>query len=181
MSNKMAGIIVAVATLLLALVISLFSRIQITKKEKPVASSKPQQVVTATEKPSTKATGSEAHATDSVAFTPSPAPVKADTNSTTQKPVSNNGWDVINESELDYSADEKTVTGIVSGKTVYMDENNQAIYSVKIKVSIASVEQELNYYCMYASYKSLNIDDVVTVTYQQLGNDSICSLVGIKK
>lgn len=80
---------------------------------------------------------------------------------------------------LNYSGSVLEANGVVTSKARYAS-GNQVIYCVTISISFGSASESINYYCNYASFNKVSVNDVVVVAYQQVG-DTYISINSISK
>lgn len=79
---------------------------------------------------------------------------------------------------IDYSAGIIETTGLVTAKYKYL-LNGQLVYSLGISINVGNEQKELQHFCNYNVFKTINTGDVLGVKYQQVANTvvSICDVI----
>lgn len=83
---------------------------------------------------------------------------------------------VKNESLLDYSGADIVVNGTVSEKECYLNET-QVVYVLTLKTATGT---EMDYFCSYTVYASVNVGDAVNITYKNL-TESAYAIMSVTK
>ena len=78
---------------------------------------------------------------------------------------------------IDYSASIIETTGLVTAKYKYL-LNGQLVYSLGISINVGNEQKEVQHFCNYNVFKTINTGDVLGVKYQQVANTvvSICDI-----
>lgn len=82
--------------------------------------------------------------------------------------------------EMNYSDDLLSATGIVTGKQKYL-MGNQVVYCVTIGLTLGDSQQIVNYFCNYVSYNAVGLNDIVQVDYQQVSDKCFSVTQVLKK
>lgn len=89
-----------------------------------------------------------------------------------------NGWTEIDDSSIDYSVSTEKARGTISRKRVYLNDSNQLIYQVLIKVK--GFTSPVEFYCTGETFDSVDVNDSINVQYKEV-TDSVISVVSITK
>lgn len=87
--------------------------------------------------------------------------------------------EVPNDMSLNYSGDVLETNGSVVKKKKYL-QGNQVLYCITINLAAGLSNEEINYYCNYASFNTVSQGDIVVVQYQQV-EDNYISINSISK
>lgn len=87
--------------------------------------------------------------------------------------------EIPDSTSLDYSGDMLEANAVVASKLKYL-QGHQVLYCIVLRVSFGSATDIVNYYCNYSSFNSVEVDDIVSITYQQI-SDSFISVNSIAK
>lgn len=165
MSKKKVALVVSGVLILLAIIVSIFGRMKVTK----TSNNSSQVVVT----PSV-----EDNSTDQT-----DAPVNNSGNSSTNNVASDGSSRTLvelpSDVSLNYATDVENANGVVTSKTV-LAQGSQLMYCVKIRGTFGSSTQDVDYYCTYATYNAVKVNDLLAVTYQVV-EDKYISINSIEK
>lgn len=86
---------------------------------------------------------------------------------------------VENNISIDYSATILETSGLVTTKNKYL-LNGQLVYSLGISIPVGNEQKEIEHFCNYSTYKSINTGDVLGIKYQQV-SESVISITDVTK
>lgn len=204
-SSKTIGIIIFVVLIILALFVSVISRVHVTKK--PTSSTQNQQLSQTTvkvdEETQQKVKDLEAQVSElqselkeakSQSNNTSKLEENKDSEPTDKKASSNeeevtdsensifspSSWQEVDESSINFSGETFKANGVVKDKKVFLTDTNQLTYMISIDVeSPVFNNKPISYYCVYNVYNSISVGDNISVKYQAIGKTA--SVVGLEK
>lgn len=160
--KKKVALVIAGVLVLLAVIVSIFGRMKVTKTS--------QVVVT----PSVE---------DSSNTDQTDVPVDNSDNSSSNNVASDGSSRTLvelpSDTSLNYATDVENANGVVTSKTI-LAQGSQLLYCVKIRGTFGSSTQDVDYYCTYATYNSVKVNDLLAVTYQVV-EDKYISINSIEK
>ena len=166
MSYKKTGIILGIVLVLVAVLVFMISKIEVTpKKEQPKQS---QSSVSTSEIKNEGVTTTESLGTT--------------TEETQQSVESESGLSFVKitaEDRLDYSGVEQTTTGVVKSKTCYLI-GNQVTYALEIEATMGTETKIIHHFCTYTAYDSIAVGDMLSILYQQTTTNTF-SVVSVSK
>lgn len=158
MKKPIAGIVIAVVLVLIALIAYGCSHVSVRKKSDATQSSVSSSV-------SGTSTGkSKTEVSDQVESKPTETV---------------DGKVLLSCKEPTLNGTNQVSTGVVTAKRYYID-GSQFVYQVDINVTMGTEVHTVCYYCTYSTFEALNIDDVLQVTYQAV-SDSTFVLVEVSR
>lgn len=143
LSHKQIGIVIAVVLVVASLVLLIIDNTKVQSKQ-PKQQKVSTQQTTGNSQPDRKSTTGGSSNTSGISMVEIPE-----------------------NTDLDYESVLLEGTGTVTKKVKYLN-NHQVVYCLVINIAVGSAQEVVTHFCSYDIYSSVNIGDLIKVTYQQV-------------